>query len=162
MEDKKKIYIREALITDVQNILLLIKEIAHYEHMENEVEATVDILTKSIFIDKKASVLLAYFDNDLAGYLVYFNNFSTFIGKAGYFIEDIYVKEQYRRNHIGRYLFKKLAELASLNDIKRIDWCCLDWNKPSLDFYKEIGGISKDEWVYHRLDDNGINNLIKK
>ncbi len=142
-------------------LLSLIKEMARYEKLENEVTATYDSLYDSIFIKKGVKAALIYHNDNLAGYILYFYNFSSFTGTLNLYIEDIYVKEEYRHNGLGTTAFKFLAKEAKENKCKRIDWVCLNWNKTGLDFYQAMGAKKLDCWVLHRLEEKEINNLAK-
>ncbi len=145
---------------DELNILLaLIKEMASYEKLEKDVIASSSSLHKVIFETKKACCSLLLVDNRIIGYLMYFYNVSSFTGSANLYIEDIYIKEEYRKNGYGKKCFIYLAKKALLEDVKRIDWICLDWNQKGLDFYKKMGASRMDMWVLHRLDAEGIKKL---
>lgn len=144
---------------DAGIILDLIKEIASYEHMENDVCATVKSIKKSIFKDKRAFVSLAMLNDKVIGYILYFYNYSTFTGSCNIYLEDIYLKEEYRHNGFGKEMFKYLATEAKKINAKRIDFVCLDWNEPSLKFYNKLGAKRLDYWVLHRLDEKTINDL---
>lgn len=149
----------QATPKDTELILSFIKKLAEYEQMLDEVSATPELLNKWIFEEKKAEVLLAYYDNSPVGFALYFYNFSTFVGKCGIYLEDIFVDVDYRGKGIGKALFKAVATKAYENGFERMDWVCLTNNYPSLEFYKKIGAKELKEWQLLRLDKNAICNL---
>ena len=148
--------IRETSEADIPLILSLIKEIAEYEKMVDEVIATEETLRESRFKNNRANALILETDNKKIGYCIYFYNFSTFIGKGGIYIEDIFIKKEYRGNGFGREIFKFLAKKAKEEGCKRIEWACLDWNEPSIKFYKSLGAVPMDEWTVYRLTEKEI------
>lgn len=143
--------IREAGKEDVPAILSLIKELARYEKLSNEVIADEQLLTQNLFVHKYANVFIAEYDNVPAGYALYFYNFSTFVGKPGIYLEDIYVKPELRGKGIGKALFNELKSLAKEKNCGRIEWCVLKWNKPSIDFYLSLGAKPMNDWSVFRL-----------
>ena len=153
--------LRETTKEDVGLILSLIREIADYEKMSNEVIATEESLIQSIFIDKRAEVVIGELNGETIGYALYFFNYSTFIGRAGLYLEDIYIKPQFRANGLGKEIFRFLGKVAKENGCKRMEWTCLDWNKSSIKFYESLGAIPMDEWTVHRLRENEINKLAE-
>lgn len=157
----KNLKIREAVEDDIPLILSLIKEIAEYENMSNEVIATEESLRKSIFENNRAEVVLVDLDNKTIGYAVYFYNFSTFIGRNGLYIEDIFIKKEARGKGIGKEIFKFLGRKAKEEGCKRMEWTCLNWNEPSIKFYKSLGAVPMDEWTTYRLTEKGIAELPK-
>lgn len=154
--------IREIKENEIDILLDLIYEMASYEKLTSDVTATKESLEKVIFKEKTALVRLLEIDDKIIGYLMYFYNVSSFTGSRNLYIEDIFVKEEYRRNGFGKKCFIYLAKEAMKEDIKRIDWICLDWNQKSLDFYKKMGANKLDMWCLHRLDREGIMNLAKE
>lgn len=159
--DMENLKIREAIEDDTQLILSLIKEIAEYENMSNEVIATEESLRKSIFENNRAEVVLVELDNKAIGYTVYFYNFSTFIGRNGLYIEDIFIKKEARGKGVGKEVFKFLGKKAKEEGCKRIEWACLNWNEPSIKFYKFLGAVPMDEWTTYRLTEKEIEKLTK-
>ncbi len=155
----KGIQIYDATEQDVEDILFLIKEIAKYEKLEHEVIATKESLLDSIFIKKRAQVILVAYENKVIGYMLYFYNYSTFTGNANLYLEDLFILKEHRKKGIGKTLFQILAQKAVEEGCKRIDWVCLHWNEPSLNFYKSIGARRLDEWVVHRLEEKEIKKL---
>ena len=148
--------------TDCEEILTLIKEIAEYEKMTELVTATKETLHDSIFVKKRANVIMARLNGNVIGYLLYFYNFSTFTGTSNIYIEDIYLKKGYRNSGYGKIMLKVLAKIAIEENAQRIDWVCLNWNEPSLAFYKKNGAKRLDEWILHRLEYDDINVLAKE
>lgn len=153
---KNNLVIRNAKEEDVSILLDLIREIAEYEKMSDQVIATEETLMESIFKNNRANALILEVDNKKIGYCIYFYNFSTFIGRSGIYIEDIFIKKEYRGNGFGREIFKFLAKKAKEEGCKRIEWACLDWNEPSIKFYKSLGAVPMDEWTVYRLTENEI------
>lgn len=154
--------LREAVIADCPLILSYITELAVYEKMLDQVEATVDSLAVAIFTQKAASAYIVEVHEQPIGYVLTTTNFSTFIGRAGLYIEDIFIAEAHRGNRYGEAIFIALAKIAKEQDYRRIDWVCLDWNEPSHQFYLKMGAKDLPEWVVHRLDVAGINELASK
>ena len=133
------IEIRTAKKEDVPLILSFIKELAEYEHLAQEVVATEEMLTEALFgKDSITEVLLAYYDNKPVGFALFFHNFSTFLGRKGIYLEDIYVKPEYRGKGIGKTLMKNLAKIAIERNCGRLEWAVLNWNKPAIKFLSEI------------------------
>lgn len=155
--------IRKASREDVPLILDFIKLIAEYEKLSNEVVATVDSLTQAIFGEKSTvEVLLAYTNNIPSGYAVYFHNFSTFVGRKGIYLEDIFVKPEFRGKGIGKLLLKEIAREAVKNNCGRIEWAVLDWNTPTIEFYKSIGAKPMNEWILFRMNEEELKNFAEE
>ncbi|OPX48764.1 GNAT family N-acetyltransferase [Clostridium thermobutyricum] len=153
--------LKRAKIEDTGLILDLIKEIATYEKMLDQVVATEESLKESIFNKKEAEVLFVELNKEVIGYVLYFFNYSTFIGRGGFYLEDIYIKEQYRKNGYGKAIFKVLGKIAYENGCERMEWACLNWNKPSIEFYKSLGAVGMDEWTVYRLTRDKIKALAE-
>jgi GNAT superfamily N-acetyltransferase len=137
---------------DVPQILELIKGLAEYERLSHAVEATEDRLRQTLFGDRPAAeVLMAFEGDECAGFALFFTNYSTFLGKPGLYLEDVFVKPQLRRKGIGLALLKKLAAIAKERDYGRMEWSVLDWNEPAINFYKKLGAVPLDEWTMFRL-----------
>lgn len=151
-----KIQIRKASRDDVPSILELIKGLANYEKLSDEVEATVEILEKEIFDDKNANVILASVNDLIVGFALYFYNFSTFKGKKGLYLEDIYIIPEYRNNGIGNQLFEYLKNESKLQNCGRMEWVCLEWNNKAIEFYKRKKAISLEDWIHFRLDESNF------
>lgn len=154
--------IRFAEKKDTGLILQLIRELAEYERMLNELKADEDILRESLFDRKDAEVIIAEYDNKPVGYALFFHNFSTFLGKRGLYLEDIYIRPEYRGRGFGKKIFAFLANLAKERKCSRMEWMVLDWNKHSIDFYKSLGAIPLDEWTIFRLDQDALQKLADK
>lgn len=136
---------------DIAVILEFIKELAEYEKMLNDVVADEKLLKEWIFDKKKAEVILAEVDGKEAGFALFFHNFSTFLGRAGIYLEDLFVKPEFRGKGIGKGLLKQLAKITVERGCGRLEWSCLDWNKPSIDFYISLDAKPMDEWTVYRL-----------
>jgi len=147
----KKFTIRTATENDLSLILQFIKQLAEYEKLLHEVIATEEILRKSLFEQKMAEVIIGEEDGKPVGFVLFFHNFSTFLGKPGIYLEDLYVKPEYRGKGYGKELLSHLAKLALKRDCGRLDWSCLDWNEPSIKFYKSLGALPMENWTVFRL-----------
>ena len=151
--------IRKASIDDVPLILKFVKELSVYEKMSKEVVTTEDTLRETLFGDKPyAEVLIAEIKRKPVGYALYFYNFSTFVGRPGLYIEDVYVSEEYRGQGIGTALFKKCAHIAKESKCVRMEWLVLKWN-PAREFYDHMGAKPLDEWVVYRLTGDALGNM---
>ena len=137
---------------DTELILKFIRDLAKYEKMENELIATVDLLEESLFEKQKAEVIFAMADNREVGFALFFHNFSTFLGRAGLYLEDLFVLPEYRGRGYGKGILKKLAQTAIERGCGRLEWSCLDWNKPSIDFYLGMGAKAMSDWTVYRID----------
>lgn len=153
--------IRQANINDVSTILSFIKALAEYEDMSDQVVATEELLKEWLFEKKKAEVLLAMEGDTAVGIALYFYNFSTFLGRAGIYLEDLFVKKEYRGKGYGKALLKELARIAVSQGCGRLEWCCLDWNQPSIDFYLSLGARPLDDWTKYRLTGETLQALAK-
>lgn len=151
--------IRETNEKDCELILSLIKEIAEYEKMSNQVIATEETLLEYIFKNNRAEVVILELDKNPIGYALFFYNFSTFVGRSGLYLEDIFIKKEFRGRGIGKEVFKFLAKKAREEGCKRMEWVCLDWNEPSINFYKSLGAVPMDEWTIYRLNEKEIKKL---
>ncbi len=153
---------RAATRADIPVILGLIRELAEYERLAREVVATEEILTRNLFGPRAyAECLIGEVGGQIAGFTLFFHNFSTFLGKPGIFIEDIYVKPDYRSHGIGMGFFREIARLALERDCGRIEWSVLDWNEPAIKFYQKLGAKPQDEWTVQRLMHAEIEALAK-
>ena len=150
---------RYAKRDDTELILSFIKNLAEYEKMSDDVVADTATLEKEIFDDKKAEVLFAEVDGKEIGFALFFHNFSTFVGRSGLYLEDIYILPEYRGKGYGKAMLKKLASIATARNCGRMEWCCLDWNKPSIDFYLSLGAKPMSEWTIYRLSGDELKNL---
>ena len=147
------------LSTALSLILGFIKEIAEYEKLSHAVDATEESLKKYVFEKRRAEVLIVEKDENPIGYVVYFYNFSTFTGTSGLYLEDVFIRSEYRGMGLGKEIFKILGKLAREEGCKRMEWVCLNWNEPSKKFYKGLGAISMDEWITFRLTEDYIREL---
>jgi GNAT superfamily N-acetyltransferase len=145
--------IRYAKPSESELILEFIKGIADYELLSDQVIATKDDIYQSIFIEKSANVIIAFLDNNPAGFALFFYNYSTFKGRKGFYLEDLYVHEQYRKIGIGKALFEHLLKIAKENNCGRMEWVCLNWNKPAIDFYLSKKARPMSEWTTFRIDE---------
>ena len=148
--------IRYAEEKDVSIILSFITELAIYENMLDDVVATEELLNEWIFEKEKAEVLFAVVDGKEVGFALFFHNFSTFLGRAGIYLEDLYVLPEFRNCGYGKALLKELARITVQRGCGRLEWCCLDWNKPSIDFYLSLGSKPMDEWTTYRLTGDSL------
>lgn len=139
---------------DIPAILKLIKGIAEYEKLLDQVEATEELLEAQLFVENNAKVLLAKMDEKPVGFALYFFNFSTFKGKKGLYLEDLYILPEHRGKGIGKQLFDALIQEAKANECGRMEWVCLDWNQPAIDFYKKKKAIPMEDWTIFRLDES--------
>ena len=157
----EKLTFRSAERKDVPLILQLIKELADYEKMLHEVVADEAILETWIFDKRKAEVIFALEDGKEVGFALFFHNFSTFLGRAGIYLEDLYVRPEWRGNGYGRAILKKLASIAVERGCGRLEWWCLDWNQPSLDFYLSLGAEPMSDWTVYRIAGDTLTQLAE-
>lgn len=150
---------RFATREDTALILEFIKELAEYEKMLDEVVATEEILEEWIFDKKKAEVLFVMENKKEVGFALFFHNFSTFLGRAGIYLEDLYVKPEYRGKGYGKGLICKLAQITDERGCGRLEWACLNWNKPSIDFYCSLGAVPMNDWKVYRVTGETITDL---
>ena len=152
--------IREASAGDVPLILSLIRELAEYERLSHEVVATEDALREGLFGEHRyAEILIAEHDGTPAGFALFFHNFSTFLGKPGLYLEDLYVRPAFRGAGIGKRLLVHLARLAKGRGCGRLEWWVLDWNEPSIGFYKGLGAVPMDDWTVYRIAGTALEDL---
>ena len=136
---------------DAALILHFIRALAAYEKLSDQVVATEELLREWIFEKKKAEVLFPLEDGKEVGFALFFHNFSTFLGRAGLYLEDLYISPEYRGKGYGKATLQKLAQIAVERGCGRLEWSCLDWNKPSIDFYLSLGAVPLEEWTVYRL-----------
>lgn len=147
---------------DVPIIWGFIKDLAKYEKLESEVVATEDSLRKNLFGEKTFAEVLIAKENDFeVGFALFFHNFSTFLGKPGIYLEDLFVKENYRGKGYGKALLKKLAQITVERNCGRLEWSVLDWNEPSIKFYKNLGAVPMEDWTVFRVDKNSLLKLAE-
>ena len=143
---------RFAQETDTLLILQFIRELADYEHLLDQVVADEATLRDQLFEKRRAEVLFALEDGAEVGFALFFQNFSTFLGRAGLYLEDLYVRPSHRGRGVGKRLLTGLARIAVERGCGRLEWACLDWNQPSIDFYtKRMEAVPMDEWTVYRL-----------
>ncbi|WP_271411961.1 GNAT family N-acetyltransferase [Pseudomonas sp. Q1-7] len=149
--------IRPARPDDAQQILDFIIELAVYERAGHEVIASVDDIRGSLFAANAPSrALMCLKDGQPIGYAVYFYSYSTWLGRNGIYLEDLYITPNHRGTGAGRRLLREIAREARANDCGRLEWSVLDWNQPAIDFYRSIGALPQDEWVRYRLDGDAL------
>jgi len=146
-----KFKIRFAHLEDTETILSFIHALAVYENMEDQVIATKNDLKHALFDLKQAEVILAELDDQPIGFALFFHNFSTFQGRANIYLEDLFILDAYRNQGYGKKMLSFLAKIALDRKCMRLDWSCLNWNKPSIDFYTHLGAKSLDEWLTFRI-----------
>ena len=142
--------------------ILLVKKLAEYEKMSDDVVATEDLLREWIFEKQKAEVIFALEDNREVGFALFFHNFSTFVGRAGIYLEDLFVLPEYRKRGHGKALILELARIAVERKCGRMEWSCLDWNQPSIDFYLSLGAKPMNEWTTYRLAGDALDKCGKR
>lgn len=152
---------RNAERKDVPLILEFIKELADYEQMLNEVVADEATLETWLFDKQKAEVIFALENSREVGFALFFHNFSTFLGRAGIYLEDLYVRPEYRGKGYGKAILKQLAAIAAERGCGRLEWWCLDWNKPSIDFYLSLGAEPMSDWTVYRIAGETLTQLAK-
>ncbi|MCI6027430.1 MAG: GNAT family N-acetyltransferase [Oscillospiraceae bacterium] len=152
---------RRAVPGDEGLILSLIRQLAQYEKMADQVVATEELLHEWLFEKKKAQVLFALKDGREAGMALYFYNFSTFLGRAGLYLEDLFVLPEARGTGCGKGLLRELARIAVREGCGRLDWACLDWNTPSIDFYRALGAEPLEEWTTYRLEGETLRRMAE-
>ena len=152
--------IRLAELDDVPEIFVLIKELADYERLLDEVVATEELLEETLFGENSnAEVLLAYNVNQVLGFALYFHTFSTFLGRPGIYLEDLFVREFARGKGIGEALLRRLAQFTMEMEGGRLEWAVLDWNEPAISFYKKMGAVPLNEWTTFRVTGENLKEL---
>jgi GNAT superfamily N-acetyltransferase len=152
--------IRIATKDDVPLILSLIKELAEYERLSHEVVATEQVLGDSLFGERRvAEVLIGHHRGEPAGFALFFHNFSTFLGKPGIYLEDLYVRPRYRGMGFGKTLLRRVAKLAKERGCGRLEWSVLDWNEPAIGFYKSLGASPVSGWTVYRVTGEALDDL---
>ncbi len=147
---------------DIPLILKFIRDLAQYEKMLDQVIADEATLEEWIFDRQKAEVLFAVVDGTEVGFALFFHNFSTFLGRAGLYLEDLFVLPQYRGKGYGKAILKKLAAIAVERGCGRLEWWCLDWNKPSIDFYLSLGAEPMSDWTVYRIAGDTLTQLAQE
>jgi GNAT superfamily N-acetyltransferase len=145
---------------DVAVILSFIRKLADYEKLSHQVAATEDLLRKTLFGERRvAEVLIAYLADEPAGFALYFHNFSTFLGRPGIYLEDLFVEPGHRGKGIGKALLIEIARIAKERDCGRVEWAVLDWNKPAIDFYRSLGAMPLEDWTLFRVTGDALAEL---
>lgn len=153
---------RYAQPQDAGLILSFIRQLADYEKMLSEVVATEDLLRHWVFEKQKAEVLFVMEDGREVGFALFFHNFSTFLGRAGIYLEDLFVLPEYRGRGLGKALLRQLARIAVERGCGRLEWWCLDWNTPSIDFYRSLGAEPMSDWTTYRITGQTLTALAKE
>lgn len=152
--------IHPAAVDDVPLILSFIKKLAEYERLAHEVVATEESLRQTLFNSRKtAEIAIGYFQKKPIGLVLFFHNYSTFLGRPGLYIEDLFVEESYRRRGFGSALLRYVARLAIERNCGRLEWSVLDWNKPAVDFYTKLGAVPMSGWTVFRVTGESLANL---
>lgn len=155
------VIIRPAVADDAALVLKFIRELAVYERLDGEVVATEPLLRDTLFGARPAAeVLLAFCDDEPAGFALFFHNYSTFLGRPGIYLEDLFVRRQLRGRGIGRALLHRVARIARDRDCGRLEWAVLDWNKPAIAFYESIGATAMNEWKLFRLTGAALSEFV--
>ena len=158
----KEFKIRPAEESDVKLILQFIKGLGEYEKLSHEVVATEEKLRKTLFKQKMAEVIIGEFGSEPVGFALFFYNYSTFLGQAGIYLEDLYIKPEMRGKGFGKTMLKHLAKIAVEHDCGRLEWACLDWNEPSICFYKGLGAKALDDWTVYRVTGETLVEMAKE
>ena len=153
---------RFATREDTGLILQFIRELAEYEKMLDQVVATEALLAEELFEKRHAEVLLALADGQAVGFALFFHNFSTFLGRSGIYLEDLYVRPEHRGKGLGKGLLRRLAQLALERGCGRLEWACLNWNTPSIDFYLSTGAQPMEDWTVYRLTGESLARMAKE
>jgi GNAT superfamily N-acetyltransferase len=161
-DSNSQLQIRFAQPSDLPHILNFIKALADYEKLSADVIATENNLRTSLFENKDAEVLIAFYDNEPAGFALFFHNYSTFLAQKGIYLEDLYVHSSLRGKGIGKKLLQRLTEVAIDRNCGRLEWAVLDWNTPAIDFYLAIGAKANSEWTTYRLTENDMKKFVCK
>lgn len=146
-----KLTFRSAGREDVPLVLKFIRDLARYEELEDQVVADEETLERELFDKGGARVLFAVLGEEEVGFALFFHNFSTFLGRRGLYLEDLYVRPEYRGKGYGRAILRQLGRIAKEEGCGRMEWWCLDWNKPSIDFYRSLGAEAMTDWTVYRL-----------
>jgi GNAT superfamily N-acetyltransferase len=154
------INIRKATLEDCELILSFIQKLADYEKMSDDVVASVDDLKKTLFSERPfAEVVIGELSGEAVGFALFFHNYSTFVGKAGIYLEDLFVLPEARGKKVGKTLLVHLAKIAVERGCARFEWSVLDWNQPAIDFYRSIGAVGMEEWTIQRVDGEALAKL---
>lgn len=156
----KQLRIDPATPADVPEIRALIRELAEFEHLEHEAKATEELLHEALFGPRpSAEVIMARVGDEVAGFALYFHNFSTFLGRRGLYLEDLFVRPRFRGTGCGKALLQRLARIAVERNCGRMEWSVLDWNQHAIDFYRSLGAVPMSEWTTYRLTGEALEKL---
>ncbi len=162
MSASEQLVIREATVSDVALLLRLIKELAEYEKLAHAVVATEDTLRHNLFGGRKvAEAIIGEYDGEPVAFALFFHNFSTFLGKPGLYLEDLYVAPEIRGRGFGRKMLVRLAQIAMERDCGRFEWAVLDWNEPAIEFYQNLGAVPQTDWTVFRVTDEALRRLAR-
>jgi len=157
---EKKIIIRSAQAKDISTILKLIKDLSIYEKLSHQFVNDEELMKKYLFGDKRfAEVFIAEYEHQPVGFALFFHNYSTFVGKPGIYLEDLFVQPEMRGKGIGKKLFLEIVKIARERNCGRVEWSVLNWNTPAIDFYKSMGAVPMGEWTVYRLTEDKIDEL---
>ena len=160
--DPNSVRIQPAKAGEAGLILEMIRELAVYEKLLHEVTATREDIRRTLFTpERRAEPLLAEVDGKPAGFAIFFHNYSTFLGKNGLYLEDVYVRPEFRHRGVGKAILKHLAGIARDRDCGRFEWAVLDWNEPAIEFYRSLSAEPQNDWTVYRLDRDGIERLAQ-
>lgn len=158
----KNLVIRFADKNDIKTILKLIKELSIYEKLLDQFVNNEELIEKYLFGEKRyAEVLIAEYNSDAVGFALFFHNYSTFVGKPGIYLEDLFVIPNLRGKGIGKKLFLEVVKIAKERNCGRMEWSVLNWNTPAINFYKSMNAVPMDEWTVYRLTEDIIKELVK-
>ena len=161
--DISSFQIRSATKAGVPIILSFIKKLADYERLSHEVVATEEMLCETLFARRRtAEVAIGYFKREPVGFVLFFHNYSTFLGRPGIYIEDLFVDEAFRRRGFGGALLRRVAQLAVERNCGRLEWSVLDWNEPAIDFYRKLGAVPMSEWTVFRVTGDSLTRLASE
>jgi len=155
----QEIGFRFAQKRDAALVFRFIKDLAEYEHMSSLVVSTKEMIEEWVFDKKRAEVLFLLVEGKEAGFALFFHNFSTFLGRSGLYLEDLFISPEYRHKGYGKILLRQLATIAVQRDCGRMEWWCLDWHKSSIDFYKSLGAEPMEDWTVYRLTQEKLKKL---
>ena len=154
--------LRKAAPEDTALVLSFIKQLAVYEKMLDEVQTDEESLFQAMFVRKITHALIAEEDGQPIGFALYFFNFSTFVGRPGLYLEDVFIQPEFRGKGYGTAIFRELAKIAKEENCGRMEWTCLDWNEPSRQFYRKMGAVTMDEWTVHRFTEDTIRKIAEE
>ena len=155
--DPSSVTIRPAKASEAGLVLTMIRELADYEKLLHQVTATVEDIRRTLFRDNpRAEALIAEVDGQPAAFAIFFHNYSTFLGKNGLYLEDVFVRPDFRHRGVGKAILQYLADIARERDCGRFEWAVLDWNEPAIRFYESLSAEPQEDWTVYRLDRDGI------